>query len=95
MPSSSSSTTQLDFSRLFYFPLNGSVGGLNPGYLRRPDPSLIALGHDTVSKRHDCADALTQAHLPAFVSAPLALGDVNAAQPLSFCQDTWINLILE
>ena len=42
-----------------------TMEGLNPGYLRRPDPSLIALSHDTVYRLHDSADTLPPAHLLA------------------------------
>lgn len=41
-----------------------SMEGLNPGYLGTPDPSLIALSHDTESRLHDSADTLTLVHLP-------------------------------
>lgn len=51
------------FLSLFF--LNGTMEGLNPGYFRRVDPSLIALSPDTVSRLHDSADTLTWAHLPA------------------------------
>lgn len=53
------------------FPFNGTTKGLNPGYLRRSDPSLIALSHDTVSQLHDSADTLTSQRY----SCPLVRGN--------------------
>lgn len=63
--------------------------GLNPGYLKRPDPSLIALSHDTVFQLYDSAVILTQAHLLAsymFIPFGKSTSWVNNTQPLSFCR---------
>lgn len=63
--------------------------GLSPGYLRRSDPSLIALSHDTVSRLHDSADTLTQAHLPASylpINSGKSTSWLNNMQPASFCR---------
>lgn len=59
---------------------------LDPGYLRRPDPSLIALSHNTVSQLHDSADTLTQAHLPApylSIGSGKSTSWANNMQPVS------------
>lgn len=57
------------------FTLTGTMDGLNPGYLRRPDPSLIVLSHDTVFRLHDSADTLTQALLASYLS--ITLGEIH------------------